>query len=417
MAALHLRTIESLALAIDAKDHTTHDHLGRVRTYAVEIGQEMGLSHMELEALRAAALLHDIGKLAVPEHIISKPGKLTPEEFEKMKVHPVVGAEILERIQFPYPVVPIVRSHHEKWDGSGYPDGLMGTEIPIGARILSAVDFLDALSSHRQYRRAMPLGQAMEEVAKLAGKSFDPAVVRILKKRYVDLEQIATSQNKPVTSLSTNVRVERGDAPGAGFAVSEPIGESLGGKSGLMDSVGSARQEAQLLVEFTQDFGNSLSNGEVLALVATRLKRLVPYDALAVWVCRDGRLVPEYMTGESVSLLSSAQILIGHGLSGWVAHTGRTVLNGNPALELGYVDAPTNLSSLWSAVSVPLVSLRATVGVITLYHTDRDAFSSDHVRVLQSISSMVSLAIETMDVSVTHRSAPGSAGSMTLDLS
>ena len=221
MAALHLRTIEALALAIDAKDHTTHEHLSRVRTYAVEIAQEMNLPP-ELEALRAAALLHDIGKLAVPEHIISKPGKLTPEEFEKMKIHPVVGAEILERVEFPYPVVPIVRCHHEKWDGSGYPDGLRGEEIPIGARILSAVDCLDALASDRQYRRALPLDQAMAEVAKLAGKSFDPEVVAMLEKRYMELEKKATSQNKPMARLSTDMVVERGHAPAAGFEVSEP---------------------------------------------------------------------------------------------------------------------------------------------------------------------------------------------------
>ena len=119
-------------------------------------------------------MLHDIGKLAVPEHIISKPGKLTPEEFEKMKIHPIVGAEILEQVDFPYPVVPIVRAHHEKWDGSGYPDGLAGEDIPIGARILAAVDCLDALASDRQYRKALPLDEAMAKVVAEAGKSFDP---------------------------------------------------------------------------------------------------------------------------------------------------------------------------------------------------------------------------------------------------
>ena len=187
--------LRPLALAIEAKDQTTHDHLQRVRVYAIEVAKELGMKGAELEALHAAALLHDIGKLAVPEHIISKPGRLTPEEFEKMKIHTVVGAEILERVRFPYPVVPIVRAHHEKWDGSGYPYGLKGTEIPIGARILSAVDFLDALASDRQYRRAMPLDEVMQRLAAESGKSFDPKVVDVLKRRYKSLENLAQAKS------------------------------------------------------------------------------------------------------------------------------------------------------------------------------------------------------------------------------
>src|ERR1022692_628094 len=193
VSSLHLRTIETLALAIEAKDQTTGEHLQRVRVYAMELAKELGLNADETEALRAASVLHDIGKLAVPEHIISKPGRLTPEEFEKMKIHPLVGAEILEEVKFPYPVVPIVRAHHEKWDGSGYPFGLAGEEIPIGARILSVVDCLDALASDRQYRRALPLDEAMKIVIDESGKAFDPVIVDILKRRYVELERMAVS--------------------------------------------------------------------------------------------------------------------------------------------------------------------------------------------------------------------------------
>src|SRR5713226_9467989 len=223
MAGLHLRTIEALALAIEAKDCATHSHLQRVRVYAYEIGKELGLSEQELEATRAAALLHDIGKLAVPEHIISKPSKLTPAEFEKMKIHPVVGAEILERVQFPYPVAPIVRAHHEKWDGSGYPAGLKEEEIPIGARILAAVDCLDAMASDRQYRRAVPLDEAMARVVDESGKSFDPRVVEVLKRRYVELERLAQTQtrNGQPKKLSRDLKIERGLAPGAGFEKAE----------------------------------------------------------------------------------------------------------------------------------------------------------------------------------------------------
>src|SRR3989475_5368989 len=178
-----MRTIEALALAIEAKGQTTHDHLQRVRIYALEVAKDLQVPPEEREALQAAALLHDIGKLAIPEHIISKPGRLTPEEFEKMKIHPVVGAEILERVRFPYPVVPIVRAHHEKWDGSGYPFGLKGTDIPIGARILSAVDFLDAMASDPQDRPAPPMHRVFPRPAAESGKAFDPQGGEVLEKR------------------------------------------------------------------------------------------------------------------------------------------------------------------------------------------------------------------------------------------
>ena len=219
IANLHLRTIEALALAIEAKDQTTHAHLQRVRIYAIEVAKELGMKGAELEALHAAALLHDIGKLAVPEHIISKPGRLTPEEFEKMKIHTVVGAEILERVRFPYPVVPIVRAHHEKWDGSGYPYGLKGSEIPVGARILSAVDYLDALASDRQYRRAMPLDEVMQRIAEESGKSFDPKVVEVLKRRYRSLENLARAKSAEDgnPALPAEIKITRGPAPAAGF--------------------------------------------------------------------------------------------------------------------------------------------------------------------------------------------------------
>src|SRR5271165_956512 len=242
MASLHLRTIEALALAIEAKDQTTHDHLQRVRVYAVEVAKELGVTDDEMQAVHAAALLHDIGKLAVPEHIISKPGRLTLEEFEKMKIHPVVGAEILERVRFPYPVVPIVRAHHEKWDGSGYPAGLKGKEIPIGARILSAVDYLDALASDRQYRRALPLDEVMQRLGAESGKSFDPRVVDILKKRYVSLERMAVAQFGTEVNplLSTDVKVERGSAPAAGFE-NISVKEGSGHEANFLSSIAAAR--------------------------------------------------------------------------------------------------------------------------------------------------------------------------------
>src|SRR5271154_2232528 len=212
----------------------------------MEVAKELGLNDEEMEALRAASLLHDIGKLAVPEHIISKPGKLTPEEFERMKIHPIIWAEILEQVRFPYPVVPIVHSHHEKWDGSGYPRGLKGEEIPIGARILSAVDCLDALASHRQYRPALPLDQAMAQVASESGASFDPQIVKILEKRYVELEKMAVEkEDERPPKLSVDVKVERGLAPAAGFEQDqEPAAQKDEDRNNdYLSSIAAAREE------------------------------------------------------------------------------------------------------------------------------------------------------------------------------
>ena len=394
VAALHLRTIEALSLAIDAKDHTTHEHLRRLQVYATGIGKELGLSDDELNALRAAALLHDIGKLAVPEHIISKPGKLTSEEFEKMKIHPLVGAEILEEVDFPYPVVPIVRAHHERWDGSGYPCGLKGDQIPIGARILSAVDCLDALASDRQYRRALPLDEALAKVASEAGSTFDPKVVEILSRRYRELEE--TTQKTPLSKrrLSTRMHTTNGLAPATQPSPPQQNGAMAQEPLPFLDSIAAARQEVQALFELTQDIGNSLSLSETLSLLAVRLKRIVPYDSIAIYVIKDRRLCPEFVSGDDFRLFSSLNIPLGEGLSGWVAENNKPILNGNPSVEPAYLNDATKFSILRSALAVPLNGLNGAIGALTLYRCEKDSFTKDNVRVLLALTSKVSLAIE-----------------------
>ncbi len=395
MANLHLRTIEALALAIEAKDHTTHEHLQRVRVYALEVAKELGVAGPELEALHAAALLHDIGKLAVPEHIISKPGRLTPEEFEKMKIHTLVGAEILERVRFPYPVVPIVRAHHEKWDGSGYPLGLKGAEIPLGARILSAVDYLDALASDRQYRRALPMRDVIQKLAAESGKSFDPKVVDVLQKRYEHLEHLALAKSAedPNAPLSTAIKIERGLEPAAGFenAVAQ---DYAGRETTFLSSIAAARQEAQALFELSQDLGASLSLGETLSVFSVKLKPMVPYDAIAIYIKREDELIPEYVNGDNYRLFSSLRIPLGQGLSGWVAHNRKPIINGNPSVEPGYLNDPSKFSTLRSALAVPLEGVAGIIGVLALYRGERDAFTTDHLRILLAVSGKMALAIE-----------------------
>jgi diguanylate cyclase (GGDEF)-like protein/putative nucleotidyltransferase with HDIG domain len=398
LADLHLRTIEALALAIEAKDATTADHLERVQTYAIEIGKIMKISGEELEALRAAALLHDIGKLAVPEHILSKPGRLTPDEFEKMKIHPIVGADIIERANFPYPVAPIVRSHHERWNGDGYPDGLRGEAIPIGARILSAVDCFDALSSDRQYRRALPPAEAIAFVQKEAGNAFDPAVVTVLVAHYHNLEKKVKANAGRIKDIAS-LRVTRGK-PAAGFETAAPSQSDLpasasnGTAPKFLDKIAAARLEVLTLFELTTDLGSSLSLQETLSVLATRLKKLVPFDSLAIYFLRDGKLVPEYVTGENFRLFAALEIPYGEGLSGWVAERRQPILNGNPSVEPGYLNDPTKFSTLRSALAVPLEGAQGVVGVLSLYHADKDAFSRDHLRILNGISAKLSNSIE-----------------------
>src|SRR5208337_2642466 len=391
---LHLRTIEALALAIEAKDQTTGEHLQRVRVYAMELAKELHLSEDETEALRAASVLHDIGKLAVPEHIISKPGRLSPEEFEKMKIHPIVGAEILEQVDFPYPVVPIVRAHHEKWDGSGYPNGLAGEAIPIGARILAAVDCLDALASDRQYRKALPLPDAMAKVVAEAGTSFDPRVVSILQQRYVDLEKLATEQPlQAPAKLSTDIRVERGLAPDAGFAESEkPVAHQAEAVKESVDLMANARREAQTLADFGVKLRSSLRMDDLLPLLAVRVKRLVPHNLIAVYVLRNEVLIPEFVSGENFRTLSSLRIPIGEGLAGWVAQNAKPILNGNPSVEPGYVNDP-KYGTLRSALAVPLEGASRVVAVLAVYRFAQDAFTREDLGVLEAFASTLGPAV------------------------
>ncbi len=366
-----------------------------MQVYAVEVGKELGLDESQLEALRAAALLHDIGKLAVPEHIISKPGKLTREEFEKMKIHPVVGAEILERVRFPYPVTPIVRSHHERWDGTGYPDGLKGDEIPIGARILAAVDCLDALASDRQYRRALPLDEAMQKVVSESGHQLRSAggggAAAALCRTGSDGAGAAKWRQ---AKLSTDVKIERGLEPAAGFENTPAVRATAEPAENFLTSIAAARQEVQNLFELAQDLGNSLSLNETLSLLAMRLKRMIPYDSLAIYVLRDDRLRAEYVNGENFRLFSSLEIPLGQGLSGWVAEKRKPIINGNPSVEPGYLDDETKFTTMRSALAVPLIGLNGTVSVLTLYHSERDAFTNDHLRILLAIVPKLALSIE-----------------------
>jgi putative nucleotidyltransferase with HDIG domain len=392
VAKLHRRTIETLALAIEAKDQTTADHLQRVETYAIGVAEDLGFSPTELEALRAAALLHDIGKLAVPEHIISKPGKLTPDEFEKMKTHTVVGAELVEQIRFPYPVAPLVRGHHEKWNGSGYPDGLKGEEIPLGARILAAVDTLDALASDRQYRRAMPLDKAIEIVKSESGKSFDPRVVEVLVKRYIELDVLAkAARGSSPIKLSVDLKIERGEAPAAGFEMTKSL-------SNLSTAVQDLEREREAAVALSAKFETATERAALMQLLRAQLPGVVPYDAMILSLSRAEQLEPEIWDGESFLNYKPASVRFGAGLSGWVAENNRSIVNGNPSVEPGYVENPSAFRDLSAALAVPLVVDSGFLGVLTLYRKDGAGFSMASHDVLSALAGKLARAVERTSV-------------------
>jgi putative nucleotidyltransferase with HDIG domain len=392
MEALHLRAIEGLALAIEAKDENTHRHLMRVRVYTSELGKVMGMHKPMMNALLTASLLHDIGKLAVPEYIINKPGKLTPEEFDKMKIHPVVGADILERIHFPYPVVPIVRSHHEAWDGSGYPDGLKGEEIPIGARLLTAVDCFDALASDRPYRRALPLDQAMAFVKSKAGILFDPQIVKLLEEHFPRLEELACSQIHEMDPLKTDLLIERGAAPGAGFA-EDGSGQNVSSGSDLPRLLAAARTEADALVAISEGFSMGV---EMLAsAMCEKLGQLVPFDCFALYAKQDDTILPRCIEGEGALAFSKQPAPVGEGLSGWVALSQRSILNGNPTVEVNHRSTSKFFTPSSSALSIPFFDTNGVLfAVLSLYAQSTAAFTGEHLRILEAAQPGFAVALQ-----------------------
>jgi diguanylate cyclase (GGDEF)-like protein len=361
-SALHFRTIESLAVAIEGRDPEHRKHRRSVASDALEIGRQMGLTDSDLLALRTAAVLRNVGKLAVPEHILSKPGRLTKAEFDKMKIHPAAGAQIVEQAGFPYAVAPIVRSHHEKWDGTGYPAGLRGEQIPLGARILAAVDCLDALVSTRGYRRAYTLDEGIEHLKAESGKSFDPKVVEILANSYRELER--HSDDTPAA------QIEPGISP-----------------------IAAARQEVQQLFALAQDLGNSLSLDETFAVLSEHVKQLCPHDTLAVYIRREDRLEAEYATGLDCQQVGSAVIPWGEGICGRAAAAATPLLNEDPT---DHPDRPSvgGATSFRSALAIPLEGFSGVAGVLCLYAREKNAFTDDHLRVLSAAATKVAVSVE-----------------------
>ncbi len=374
---LYLSTIETLAMAVDAKDQVTHGHIRRVQAYAVGLAKVIGVNdERELKAIEAAALLHDLGKLAIPEHILNKPGKLSKAEFDKMKKHASIGADILSAIDFPYPVVPIVRHHHERWDGSGYPDGISGSDIPIGARILSVVDCFDALTSDRPYRRALTDEDAIAMLLADRGRAYDPIVVdafarvfRTLAPKTLDLGKHAET----LKEIAAVAYVEPLAAPPTATLAATVHGEGEGATDPLMvpllESMHAFSAQA-VLTDAAEDF-------------ARVLRASTPATLCAFFVTQPGglELTLGHAVGDGAACLRGMHFPMGEKLSGWVGATHRTVCNSDPSLD--FVDLSPAPEGLQSCLSVPLLAADGLVGVLSLYAPERSAFNDQHRRTVE----------------------------------
>jgi diguanylate cyclase (GGDEF)-like protein/putative nucleotidyltransferase with HDIG domain len=392
MATIHMNTIESLAIAIDAKDSTTHGHVRRTQIYAVQMGKLFNVSEIDLSALHAGALLHDIGKLAVPEYILNKPGKLTEAEFAKMKIHPTVGGDILKRVNFPYPVEDIVRYHHEKWDGSGYPKGLKGEAIPLIARIISVVDFYDATRCDRPYRKGMKRQDSLALLNSMVGTAFDPKVVRKFTEHVEEFDRLIDSEDiqEQVASASIVDR-ETSTKPDAGLA-SDILGTPIE-QSGFR-SISEAQREVFALHEIAQTIGSSLNLNDTVTLVANKLKSIVPFDSCVIFLVdeRSGKAVAAHAVGEEAEIFSSRRITIGEGITGWVVANARSMCNASPELDLVGVDE--SIVKLFRGVLVsPLLREDGAFGAIALYSQSRASYTTEHVRLLESVCQHASSAL------------------------
>jgi diguanylate cyclase (GGDEF)-like protein/putative nucleotidyltransferase with HDIG domain len=380
---LHLATIEALARAIDAKDQTTQMHIRRVQVYAAGLAKAAGLSDQDIQGVKTAALLHDIGKLAVPEHILSKPGPLTQEEFQKIRIHPQVGAEIIAAVPFPYPVAPLIMSHHERWDGKGYPQGLAGEDIPRGARILTIVDYYDAVTTERPYHKALTNESAIGLLRHEAGRALDPGLVPT----FIDL----------LPSLIAEFGVDQRQVEQPVLETSLPGSTSVGlvpASVNAFENIALAHREIYALYEIAQSMGTSLGVADTMALISSKLSKIVSWSGCALFLHQPetDSLKCRFAVGVDAPKLLNTTLKIGYGLSGWVARNRRTLINGDPRVSFEAAGLSQDIS-LNAAIVCPLQYNDTFIGCLALYHVEANHYTEDHRRLLERIAEQAGAVI------------------------
>ncbi|MBA3972997.1 MAG: hypothetical protein C0504_02115 [Candidatus Solibacter sp.] len=368
---LQMGVLQVLGQALEAREGRGVIHFDRLGRYAHGLGKAMGLEGIQLMAVETGALLHDVGKLAVPDHLLIKPGKLTPEEFDLLKKHPVVGAEIIGKANLPYPVAPLVYAHQENWDGSGYPDGLKGVEIPVGARILRVLDALDALTADRTYRRGLSLQDAIVEIGKGAGTFFDPRVVQILTDNYRKWEQAI------------------------GPASAKPIAPARAPAQSVTTVIAEARQEEKTLNSLVKLFKASLDLEGTLLRLERELNAVMPHETMVLYRLQGESIRTWHVCGENYRLFQNVEIPLGRGVSGLVARTGRGLADGLAAADLLFTPETGAGCRLKSMLSVPLSNEHTTAGVLSLYSEKEHYFTADHLRLLAALAPSLASWLET----------------------
>jgi putative nucleotidyltransferase with HDIG domain len=360
----YMSTIETLAMAVDAKDQITHGHIRRVQVFATELARRLGVSdERQQKAIAAAALLHDMGKLAIPEHILNKPGRLTDAEFERMKQHADLGADLLSSIRFPYPVVPIVRHHHENWDGSGYPSKISGTDIPLGARILSVVDCFDALTSDRPYRPRLTADEAFGILQERRGTMYDPLVVDTFIRSYAEISPLAARAGEEARTI---------------FA-SEAVDGTVDIAARPLRKIRENASEAVLLRAYDQQIAKAQTVRDVFETATQCLRQLIPATVYSLYEFDSGTdsLVCRHLAGDPNRLIHGLTIPLGQRVTGWAGANRRTAINSDASLDLAQI-AQGFQPHLLSAISTPLTDHDRLIGVLTAYSFQPEAFSDSH---------------------------------------
>ena len=361
LADVQLATIEALALAIEAKDRTSHDHLRRMQTYSEGLARATGLTESEIRGVKTAALLHDIGNLAVPEHILSKAGRLSDEEFHRLQIHPRVGAEIIRSVPFPYPVASLILAHHERWDGRGYPEGLKGHEIPAGARILAVADCFTAMLSARPHRPARTYAEAIATLRENGGSALDPALVEKFIEILPDVEFQLHGRRAQASGLRTQ-------------------GE-LGGADQALSDIAVAHREEQMIRDISQALSASLRVSDTLALVSSRLVECVPFVSCALFLFDE-----------------ESQLFLCHHVAG-AQHDGIRSLVATKIDALAGMLPAVALQGrspggrLQSVLVSPLELEDQIIGALVLYHTEREVFTADHRRLIGRVAKQAAAVV------------------------